>query len=197
MENPYQSPAAEIIDPGKTTENQLYYVVSVTKMLVLAIITFNLYLVYWFYRHWKAQEPYVDGRIYPVMRGLFSIFFTVSLFQRISEDLDRRNLEKSWRSGGLAAAYIVLSVISNVLESFSRNSESFNLADGIGWVMVIVIPLVLVPVQRRANLVSDDPEGSSNAGFTWANWLWLGLFLALWGLIGFGVLVTLVPESFA
>ncbi len=196
MENPYQAPAADVVQAVEPSEAAPYYEVGITKFIVMAIGTFNLYLVYWFYRHWNAQRPYMDKRILPAMRGLFSIFFTVSLFRRISEDLQRRGLEQNWQSGGLAASYIILTLASNLLDSLSRRSEDFNAADAVGWLLVIVIPLLLVPVQRRANRVCGDADGDGNASLNWANWLWLLPFAALWLVIGFGVLVTLFPAQF-
>ncbi|BDZ73038.1 hypothetical protein GCM10025856_07570 [Methylophaga marina] len=61
-------------DSNPAAGDQAYFSVSTTKLKWLYLATFGLYGIYWFYKNWKLQQPYIDDKIMPVMRGIFSIF---------------------------------------------------------------------------------------------------------------------------
>lgn len=196
MNNPYQAPEAELVSPTEEQGEPPYFVVSETKFLVMAVITFNLYLVYWFYRHWKAQQPHIDKKIIPAARGLFAIFFVAQLFKNIAADWKKKVPEGSWNHSVSAVAYIAITIISNLIDRFFAQSEELGWVDWISFLSVFAVAALLLPVQKRINLVCNDVNGSTNASFSWANWLWILPFAALWGMILFGFATILFPLAF-
>ena len=82
-------------DSNPATGDQAYFSVSPTKLKWLYLATFGLYGIYWFYKNWKLQQPYIDGKIMPVMRGIFSIFFAHALTKRIKQSMLRQDIPEN------------------------------------------------------------------------------------------------------
>src|SRR3954465_1117270 len=57
----------------------VYYPCTVTRLLVLSVVTFNIYLVYWFYQHWARERLRTGDRITPGARCWLFVFFLFSL----------------------------------------------------------------------------------------------------------------------
>lgn len=52
------------------------YVVSITKFLLLYVITLGGYMLYWTYRNWKCYRYVAEVDIMPVMRGgILAVFY--------------------------------------------------------------------------------------------------------------------------
>ncbi len=68
----YAPPEADIAISEETDGS--YYVVAPTKFLLLAILTANLYMLYWFYRQWRMVKDRDQSDAWPIPRGLFYIF---------------------------------------------------------------------------------------------------------------------------
>ena len=71
----YDAPKAKLDDANNDETNYEFYVVGITKFIVLFLATFGIYSVYWFYRNWKLYKIHNNEDIYPVARAIFSIFF--------------------------------------------------------------------------------------------------------------------------
>jgi hypothetical protein len=66
-------------EPVQTTKME-FYAVSQKKFLIMYIGTLGLYSVYWFYKHWSLYKKSENEEMWPIMRSIFQIFFTHSLF---------------------------------------------------------------------------------------------------------------------
>ena len=72
------------------------------------------------------------------------------------------------------------------------------MTDILNVVLYTVTPLLLFAAQRAINLVSGDPEGSTNQGLSVVNWVWIVLGILLWLLLLFGLYAVLfAPELLA
>ncbi|MEM6819453.1 MAG: hypothetical protein AAF578_11760 [Pseudomonadota bacterium] len=178
----------EVADVSSTP----YYVVSAKKLVILSIITFNMYIVYWAYRHWAHVKRYFQEDVWPVPRALFMVFFTHSLFGRIDGSLRAKNMTYSWSPYSLATLVVLISVAVNILSRIGARFGDPLWIDLVALGSVFVLTALLVPAQRAANLASDDPEGESNSNLTAANWAWIVLGGAYWGvsMLGLWFLLT-------
>lgn len=181
MDNLYQPPAADLSLPAALSDEPPFFISAPHKVVALFLLTFGFYSVYWFYRHWRAQEQETP-EIWPAMRSVFNLFFTHALFRRIADKHAAAGLGR-WDYSGMAWFYVAMCVFSNVVDRIFSDNSFASLAS-IFIVMSAVIPLQAA--QAYANRASGDPEGQSNSGFTLANWLWatLGIFLWIFVLIG-------------
>ena len=111
----YKTPQAELTvsDVHEQAESQ-FYIVSNTKFLLLYFFTLGLYTVYWFYRNWSLYKQSTGESMWPVMRGIFSIFFTHSLFRRVDERLQAQAIDYHWAPAMLATVYVVSAVVANI-----------------------------------------------------------------------------------
>lgn len=81
--NLYEAPQSTLSDV-ESLEDKEFYVVSIKKFTILFMATFGFYSIYWFYRNWKMSKAKYRDDIWPVARGIFSIFFVHSLFDYVA-----------------------------------------------------------------------------------------------------------------
>ncbi|MFK8014490.1 MAG: hypothetical protein AB8G17_03460 [Gammaproteobacteria bacterium] len=193
MTNVYAAPESDVLSSKAATSP--YYVVSVKKFLTLSIATMNFYLIYWFYRNWRQVKITDNVDVWPVMRGLFYIFFTYSLLMRVDGDLESKKPEYSWSPGAVTLAVVVLTLLTNVLGRLSSREIGSPATDFLSVLLVPVLALAAVAGQKAINAACDDPDGRGNANFTGANWAWIifGVVFWLFGLLGL-YLVFFAPE---
>src|SRR5687768_13100689 len=112
----YKPPAADYDIQEASGAATAHYVVSVSKLVILFMATFGIYGVYWFYKHWDQQRHAYGLKIWPIARGIFAIFFTHSLFKAIHLSARQNGISPSWDPGTQATIYVVLAVVSRLLE---------------------------------------------------------------------------------
>ena len=184
-ESIYAPPEADIAISEESDGS--YYVVAPTKFLLLTILTANLYMLYWFYRQWKAVKLRDGTGIWPVLRAVFAVFFTHSLFADINETIRHRGIDHRW-SAGLWATLFVLYIVMNVVKRVV--SADPTAADAAWWLLTNFLPaLLILPAQQAANAASKDPSGDENRKLTLSNWTWMliGALMWLWTLLFFYV----------
>ena len=194
-ETMYAPPAANIA--VTSSDEGDFYVVAPRKFYLLAVLTLNLYLVYWFYRSWRLVKQRTGDSMWPAMRGLFYIFFTHSLFAAIDQKIKSLGKSFVWSPGNLATVVVVLAIMSNVLDRLSAQNIGSPLTDFAGIAMVPIIPAFLLKAQEAINIACEDPTGTSNGQLTLANWVWMIFGGLVWALVMFGLYLVIVePELF-
>lgn len=181
-ENPYQAPKSDIEIKNESPDNQ-YYVVSINKFTILFFATAGVYSIYWFYKNWKEHKTYHGTSIWPVARGIFSIFFAHSLFGEVRKTLTATVKQFDWNPSVLATAYVVLSIIAEGLNRMSMKEVGSPYTDVLSILILPLIYFTLVNPQKAINLSQGDPEGSSNSTFTGANYAWIALGAVYWVLL--------------
>ncbi len=195
-ESIYAPPEADVGDAP--SDEPTYYVVGMRKFYLLSVFTANLYFVYWFYRNWLGIKRRDRSNIWPAPRGLFYIFFTHSLFRDIDNKLKSDDHNFEWRPGSLATLFVVVLILASAMGNLSEAGIGSPISDILNVVLYTVTPLLLFTPQRAINLVSGDPEGSTNQGLSVVNWVWLVLGTLLWLLLLFGLYAVLfAPELLA
>ncbi|WP_175405585.1 MULTISPECIES: hypothetical protein [unclassified Pseudomonas] len=186
MENPYRAPEAPLVEAHAGAEQaSRFFVISITKMVVLYVATLGLFNLYWMYKHWSIQKPYMPRKINPPLRSLFMIFYIHSLARRVHEALPEER-RRAWRYGSDATWAVVLLILSNVADKLtSRIPELSHYS--LPFLILGLVPLIpLTNIQRRANEASGDPLGRGNASLTRYNVPFLILGGLLWVLILIG-----------
>ncbi|MGV6851895.1 MAG: hypothetical protein ACWA5R_06925 [bacterium] len=189
----YKPPEAEISVGKLSGELAEFYVVSVKKLLILYIGTLGLYTIYWFYQNWHLQKIKYHTNTWPVMRGLFAIFFVHSLFGLVDDRIKSRGIDYDWNPSVMATLLVLLVVAQNILGRIIDSEQYIAMVMFVNlWLMVGTV-YILVEAQKVINLFEGDIKGQGNAHLTGYNALWLFFGVIFWLLIMLGLLITLNP----
>ena len=198
----------QIEDNGDLTEDYTndentleYFPVSEGKLITLYIMSFGLYGVYWFYMNWKLQQPKMDKKIFPVMRAIFSIFFTHSLFKRIDRSAEHLEKKHKFNANLMATLFVAAVVVGNLLDRVSVNTGILEtLSDNTMIISSLVIFLLsaypLTAVQATVNRINNDLLGYLNHQYSVWNYLLITTGSILWLMVILGLLADsmgLVP----
>lgn len=194
-DNLYAPPTAQIVDPQVEAASRItpFYVVSTTKVAVLSIVTFGMYELYWFWRHWKLHKIDRKLDIWPVPRAVFSIFFAHALNREIDHRIQRNGERHRWSPGGWATLYVVTAIGNRLASRLPEDVFSAEMALLSAVAAVLSATASLFHAQRAANIASGDPQALSNNRFTAANWVWIVLGGLFWLLIGVGLMLPEEP----
>lgn len=190
MENVYAPPLAAVADLPSAGTGE-FYVVGQTKLMLLFVGTLSLYSVYYWYQQWARYGRFNKQSLWPVPRAIFQVFFTHAFTSEVEHRLHRRGQQLDWSPKGLATAYVLLLIATNLADRVS------GLAPELWWVSVVGIGLLpilawtLARIQRAVNVAAGDPTGESNRRLTWANVIWLVVGGLMWLLVIAGVFLTL------
>ena len=188
----YKPPKADLIDSKSSAETgNKYYVVSNKKFLLLYISTLGLYGIYWFYKNWSQYNKSTGDSVWPVMRCIFSIFFTHSLFRNVASSLRGNSITYSWSPEILANVYVISSIVANISNRLSVNNIGSPATDLLGFMFAYTAGWAIYRAQFAINAACNDPHGESNANITPANVIWIILGVLLWSLILLGIFATL------
>jgi hypothetical protein len=163
--------AAEAHDELETPVGRAgLFVVSVRKLVILNVLTFTLYSLYWFYKHWAELRTRYGVEGVPLLRAIFQIFFVHRLFKQIDVVTREEGFSPSWKPGEQATLFIVLLLGGCLLGNVGGIPGT--LLD-LGVSLASVVPLA--EAQKCANLASGDPEGRRNARWSVGEILVAGL----------------------
>ena len=189
--NPYAAPKTELqaqsIESGVAT----FHPMSPRKAAVMSVLTFNLFdLVFW-YRHWARLKA--NGHdVIPVVRALFSVFTAFGFVTRLCTARAERDLESREGLRATPGIYLGLNLgarmSEKVLEGVPSVAVTLLGCAGCAW--------VLATIQRGANevLAADNYRGPFNSGVSVGAIIAGALGLVFW----LGVIVDAVnPEFFA
>jgi hypothetical protein len=191
--NPYSIPQADIqADKLLLQDTPRFYVVSPTKFLILMIVTVGIYAVYWFYKNWQNYKIKTSQSMWPIARGIFSIFFAHSLFKEVDKTLMTNNIVHNWKPGFLATLYVIFELVSNISDRLSMNGVGLPLTDFLFFPCLAIITYALYQAQLSINKACLDPQGMSNSRFTAPNYFWIVFGVGLWLLIIIGSFGNLI-----
>jgi len=189
-DNPYQAPKSDPVVPMPDDRLQ-FYVVSKLKFTLLYFATIGLYGYFWIFINWHRHKKVTGIPGWPIMRGLFPIFFIYPLATAIDERLKSKNNTHKWDPAKWATLFILTGIgraILSVLnysyfgdtDSSIANYEIYSsIIDNLVMLLDYFIYLQLL---RAVNAGHDDPAGSMNNQFTWLNYFWILLGVIVWTL---------------
>ncbi|GLR13411.1 hypothetical protein GCM10007907_22010 [Chitinimonas prasina] len=175
--NPYSPPQTALDQSsfeGGNSSAPEFYVVSRRKFFLLFYLTLGFYDYYWFYRNWAIYKARTGESIWPVMRGLFPIFFVWSLFASVDRSLKRGQRTHFFNHARLGSVYVVASVIGHTCNKLSDKNIGSPYTDWIPLLVFITLGYTLWQAQKAINIACNDPQGESNSRLSWANYGWMG-----------------------
>ena len=181
----YATPKADLID-SENDNTQRFFPASRKKLVIMYFATLGLYKIYWFYKHWdlqKSQKSLAGDDMIPLLRALFYVFFTHSLFKRIEDAAEIKNISKSWSAGPLATLFVILTLVSNFLDRISMRSDVYSMTDYIVFLLLLVLLFPIYAVQGTANQINNDAEEKLNSEFSIYNIIFILIGLVFWFLI--------------
>lgn len=188
-DNIYTPPKAEPLPTGYNAKEPHFYAVAQNKCMVLFFVTVGMYMVYWMYKNWSQYKAATGESLMPVMRGIFSVFYTHSLFDAVQTKLEQDGRKVDWEPKALATGLVILVVLSNLLSIVGNRLLHTNLMDTVSFVLLIPIGMYLLKAQKVINIACGDEQGASNSRFTAANVVWLLLGGLFWLLIVIGLVM--------
>ncbi|MDH5765331.1 MAG: hypothetical protein OEZ38_04875 [Gammaproteobacteria bacterium] len=186
-DNIYSAPESDLNDGLALESGVMFFPTSQIKLIVLYISTFGMYPIYWFYKNWKLQKDKFGQAVIPALRSIFYIFFTHSLFRKIEVAADDKDIKVVWGGSSLATIFVLLTVLTNFLDVFTRNTDEIGMVDYIGLLMIFIILWPLYVIQGVVNRVNNDPEGKLNSSYSFYNIIFIVLGIPVWLLIIIGV----------
>ncbi|KZN47030.1 hypothetical protein [Pseudoalteromonas luteoviolacea] len=171
-----------------------FYIVSARKLWTLNLMTFGFYSVYWFYEHWSEYKKSSGEDIWPIARGIFSIFFAHSLFSLFETKHEINCKKKPSRIIHFATVFVLISILGNILGRLADKGIGLPLSAYAMYVTLFVASFCLYKAQTLVNLASSDPSGSANDRFTLLNFVWIFIGLVFWFLVLIGTQMTLTGQ---
>ncbi|WP_316771925.1 hypothetical protein [Pedobacter frigiditerrae] len=104
------------------------YIISLNKFIFLSVITFGLYIIWWFYKAWRFFQEKENTDIMPALRTIFGIFFLIRLFSKIIDFAKAMNYQKNYSPNLLFIGYLLTILLSYLPEPYGLISIS-----GFGW----------------------------------------------------------------
>ncbi len=160
---------------------------SVTKLILLSIVTFGIYHLYWFYKNWRFIKQHDKKDISPGWRTLGSIIPIINIwliydqFKSVIELAKKKNIEVNWSAGLLTFLYIFIGVI------FLFGPQEF-------FIEILLIPIItlpLIPIQNYLNKFLEMTERKSvKTKFTTGEIILTIVLIILWILIILGMVGT-------
>lgn len=136
----------------KSYKGVVYFHRSPLIVAALSFLTFNLYSLYWSYKHWRSIRLSTGVRTYPILSAIFQLFTTYPLFKQIRNSAQQYGYTKFHKAGLIATGYLVLFFTMNAV----WRVETASTGDFIAFMVFMVIfsagvALLLAIVQRAAN----------------------------------------------
>jgi len=127
-----------------------FYPVSPVKMLVLSVMSYGLYICYWFYRNFVYKKQKEGTAIMPFVRAFFCTFWYYPLYLSLSEDSTERFGENRVLTMPLAVLFAALFLAVG----FTANLEGIK-----SIVATIAFPILVLPLLNYINHInSENPE---------------------------------------
>lgn len=124
MENPYAQPPPQPANPYAPPQAQIstpaggghlaFYTVGPLKFALLALTTFGLFVLYWFYRNWNVIRLRENESIWPFWRAVFTALWTFSMGGRFHEYAARGGFTLDFPHVPIGIAFFLANLGSNI-----------------------------------------------------------------------------------
>ncbi len=158
-------------------DKQIFFPISILKLIVLDTLFFGIYSIFWMFMNWKYLNEKQGVKCLPGARAIFAPIFFFSLAPKMVELITK--------NGGKApplppAALAAIFFGCNFLGRFDHPICVFLSA-------LSVIPLVML--QKGVIEINGGPAAVTNKKFSVINWVFMVLGGLLWALVIFGMLI--------
>lgn len=173
-------------------EGQNLFVISITKLITLFILTFGIYLLYWFWKHWQSIKITSGEKISPLFRAFFALFFVHALFRRMRSIISEHGPERKWylESRSHAGWYVLLVMASWPLNIWANSDYEINIIDFLALVPFFLILIPLMPMQKLVNRLAGDPQGKQRTRYSGWDITFIVFGSFWWLMTSIGLLLT-------
>lgn len=182
------------LNPFSKAENNFipppFYVVSEKKFWLLFMMTFSLYLLYWFYKQWRTWKVVTGEKVMPIARTIFWVFMVWGLIRRIFDRAKLVDNNLKFRTLEKATGIAVLAMFASRINDKMTGDDTSLLWFGITLICLIVTARGMTTIQCFVNIACHDPQGISNSKLTVANYVWLIFGGIFWLLVLIGTFTT-------
>tara|TARA_Y100000590_G_scaffold92596_1_gene104762 strand:+ start:1118 stop:1666 length:549 start_codon:yes stop_codon:yes gene_type:complete len=154
-----------------------FFTASPSKLVLLGILTWNLYLFVWFYKNFCKIKENINKNIWPFWRTLFYPIMAYSCFKHI-QDVSNKNNIKSTINPVFAAVLLFL------LNCVVRAPDPYWLISIISVFIILLVNNVAIEINERL-----IPDFKNNEKFSGWNWVVLIIGGILWVLAIIGLFV--------
>lgn len=158
-------------------DKQMFFPVSIVKLIVLDTLFFGIYAIFWMFMNWKYLKEKHEVNCLPGVRAIFSPIFFFALAPKM--------VELVTKNGGKAPPLpvVALPIIfagCNFLGRFEHPICVF-------LSVLSVVPLVML--QKGVIEINGGPAAITNKKFSVINWVFVVIGGLLWALVLFGMFV--------
>ena len=173
----------------KDADTLWFQPVPLSKFYFLTFITFGAYGSYWVYRNWYLIDKHEKQGIWPIARGIFSVFWLYPLYSKFSKHQSQQSnqtfLFSVYLAVFLAALYFALGVVSGFSDNTTLNT-----------VVYALVPLVFVPFIIYVNqLYPRETSGYKNGAKVGLRHICATLICLPLMLISIGQITNLTPSD--
>ncbi|MCV2403147.1 hypothetical protein OFY17_09685 [Marinomonas sp. C2222] len=172
-----------------------FYSVSTKKFLIMYFGTFGIYSLYWFYKHWSLYKTSGNKKLIPIMKAIFSIFFTHALFSLFEKKYHQKTGEYPRSIRSLATIYVVIGVIGYIGAIINGDGRGLTMISLFGFIALPIASWCLYQAQSLANYASNDVLASENNKLTLLNYAWLLVGALYWLLAIVGLLNSFAAQA--
>ncbi|HET9269312.1 MAG TPA: hypothetical protein VFO31_14155 [Vicinamibacterales bacterium] len=144
LANPYAPPRAEVEDMLAAADggSEPYMLpCSPVKLVVLSTTTFNVYLIYWFWKNFRYEQGR-NPEIWPVLRTIFSGIFFYTLARSALDEAESRGIRARYSPVLLTALFLGTGIGTRFLP------------DIVPIVAIFLLALIVMPVQLVVNRIN-------------------------------------------
>ncbi|MBK8725908.1 MAG: hypothetical protein IPL96_07575 [Holophagaceae bacterium] len=179
--NPYAPPAADL-ETGAPSPPP-FFAVSTPKLIVMSFATFSFYLIYYFYKQWRALGAYSRESFWPIPRAIFYPIMSFDFFKRLADAARLRGIAVDWNP-------VALPVMVLVANAFRLAPTPWSLL-----VFVHMVPIFLANPTVVAVNHAVSPEADPNRRFSVWNWIAIVLGAGFWVLVVLGTILTVLQPA--
>ncbi len=129
----------------------VYHPVSLSKFIVLSLLTGGIYDLYWFYKNWRFVRDRDGSTIMPFWRAIFSPLWLAALILDLRKNVKNETISLIF-AVFLSIAYVVLSIVGLLPNPY--------------WIATFLAFVPLLPVVRLINTSNeDDSQYVSNSSW--------------------------------
>lgn len=139
-------------------EDVPFFLVGVPKFIAMTLLTFGVYQLYWWYRHWARLRAHGGEDVWPWLRTIFANLFAYYFFDRVNEEADRQGTPTLLSPVLLAVAYFV-----------ALTSGYLGAPDWVPWLAPVALLGYVQSVINALPVARALPRADRNTRFTLKN----------------------------